>query len=174
MAAVFYYPVLGFGLYRFILYRKKARKREVNKIVVDDQGVHYERRDGTVDSILYHNLKKYGFPDEYDVSCTPRNKIYVLQVNNNGSVADADFDGVDSGYSCYIGNLKALRRRYIQGIVYFRPDLHINPSVYSIYNINPLDFTFDKGNYWITFAKAFAVFILFCLILGTIMLGLIK
>lgn len=38
IAALFYYPVLGFGLYHFILYQKKIRKGEVRKIVLDDEG----------------------------------------------------------------------------------------------------------------------------------------
>ncbi|WP_343686608.1 hypothetical protein [Chryseobacterium gleum] len=173
IAALVYYPVLGFGLYHFILYQKRVRKREIKKIVVDDTGVHYERRDGTIDRILYHDLEKSCLSDEYDINLSPRNKIEVLKVNYNGSVICVDFDGVDAGYSCYIGNLKALQRRYIQGIVYFRPDLRINPSVYSAYNINPADFTFAGKTYWLTFAKTLAVLILSGSILGLILLGLV-
>ena len=172
--AVLYYPVLTFGLYRFIRHQKTIRKREVRKIVVDDKGIHYERADGTIHEILYSNLEKYSFSGEYDVSISPRNKTYVLRVNDRGSVAEVDFDGMDAGYSCYIVNLKALRRRYIQGIVYFRPDLYIDPLVYSVYNINPLDFTFDKKKYWTVFAKTFAVLLLLCSVLGLIMLGLVR
>ncbi len=174
VAAVLYYPALGFGLYRFILYQKTARNREVKRIIVDDKGVHYERKNGTTDRILYHDLEKYHLADEYDVSLSPRNKTYILKVKYNDSVINVDFDGVDAGYSSYIINLKALRRRYIQGIVYFRPDLRINPSVYSTYNINPVDFTFDKRKYWLTFAKTLAVMILLCSVLGGIMLGLAR
>ncbi|MGE8513922.1 MAG: hypothetical protein ACN6N7_14555 [Chryseobacterium culicis] len=172
--AILYYPALAFGLYRFFLYQKKIRKRVVRKIRVDDQGIHYKRADGTTDQILYQNLKKYCFSDEYDVSITPRNKIYVLWVNDGGSVAEVDFDGIEAGYSSYIGNLKALRRRYIQGIVYFRPDLHIDPLVYDVYYINPVDFTFDKKKYWTAFAQTFAILIVCCTVLGIIILGLVK
>ncbi|WPO90341.1 hypothetical protein [Chryseobacterium sp. HR92] len=173
VVAILYYPALVFGLYRFILYQKTARKREVKRIVVDDKGVHYERKNGTIDSILYDDLEKYHLENEYDVSLSPRNKIYVLKVKYNNSVTDVDFDGVDAGYNSYIVNLKALQRRYIQGIVYFRPDLRISPSVYTTYNINPVDFTFDKKKYWTELAKTLAVFILLCSILGLIMLGLV-
>lgn len=174
VVSVLYYPALGFGLYRFIIYQKTVRKKEVRRIVVDDKGVHYERKNGTIDRILYQDLEKYNLADEYDLSLSPRNKIYVLKVKCNESVTYVDFDGVDAGYSCYIVNLKALRRKYIQGIVYFRPDLRINPSVYTAYNINPVDFTFDKKTYWTMFAKTLAVLILLCSILGGVMLGLAK
>ncbi len=83
------------------------------------------------------------------------------------------FDGVDIGYIYNIGNLKALQRRYIQGIVYFRPDLRINPSVYATYNINPADFTVAGKTYWLTFAKTLAILILLGSMLGLIMVGLV-
>lgn len=174
IVAILYYPALAFGLYRFFLYQRRIRKRIVRKIEVDDKGVHYERADGTIDEILYNNLKKYSFSDEYDVSISPRHKTYILTVNNNGSVADVDFNGMDAGYTTYIGNLRALRRRYIQGIVYFRPDLRINPLVYEVYYINPVDFTFDRKKFWTECGKILVIMILFCVILGTIMLGLVK
>lgn len=174
IVAILYYPALAFGLYRFFLYQRRIRKRIVRKIEVDDKGVHYERADGTIDEILYNSLKKYSFSDEYDVSISPRHKTYILTVNNNGSVADVDFNGMDAGYTTYIGNLRALRRRYIQGIVYFRPDLRINPLVYEVYYINPVDFTFDRKKFWTECGKILVIMILFCVILGTIMLGLVK
>ncbi|MCP1298205.1 hypothetical protein NK356_03430 [Chryseobacterium sp. S0630] len=174
IVAILYYPALAFGLYRFFLYQRRIRKRIVRKIEVDDKGVHYERADGTIDKILYNNLKKYSFSDEYDVSISPRHKTYILKVNDNGSVAEVDFNGMDAGYRTYIGNLRALRRRYIQGIVHFRPDLRINPLVYDVYYINPVDFTFNHKKFWSEFGKVFAIMILFCLVLGTIMLGLVK
>lgn len=174
IVAILYYPALAFGLYRFFLYQRRIRKRVVRKIEVDDKGIHYERTDGTIDEILYNKLKKYSFSDEYDVSISPRHKTYILKVNNNGSVADVDFNGMDAGYTTYIGNLRALRRRYIQGIVYFRPDLRIDPLVYDVYYINPVDFTFDYKKYWAEFWQIFAVMILFCIVLGIIMFGLVK
>lgn len=174
VVAILYYPALAFGLYRFFLYQRRIRKRVVRKIQVDDQGIHYERADGTVDQILYHDLEKYNLSDVYDVSISPRNKMYILNVKYNGSAADVDFDGTDAGYSYYIGNLKALRRRYIQGIVHFRPDLRIDPLVYDVYYINPSDFTFDKKKYWTEFAQTFAAMIIGCAVLGMFVLGLVK
>ncbi|MDR6371745.1 hypothetical protein J2795_003967 [Chryseobacterium bernardetii] len=174
IVAILYYPALAFGLYRFFHYQKRIRKRVVRKIEVDEKGIHYERADGTIDEIFYSNLKKYSFSDEYDVSISPRNKTYILKVNDNGSVAEVDFNGMDAGHSTYIGNLKALRRRYIQGIVYFRPDLRINPLVYDVFYINPVDFTFDHKKFWISLAQTFTIMILFCLVLGSILFGLVK
>jgi len=174
VAAILYYPALAFGLYRFFLYQKKIRKRVVRKIVVDGQGIHYERADGAIDKTLYIDLEKFIFSDEYDVSISPRNKMYVLQVYENGSIKEIDFNGRDAGYTSYIGNLKALRRRYIQGIVHFRPDLRINPLVYEVYYINPIDFTFDHKKFWVSLAQTFAIMILCGLVLGALMLGLVK
>lgn len=174
VVAILYYPALAFGLYRFFRYQKKIRKKVIRKIRVDNQGIHYERADGTTHQILYHDLEKYNLPDVYDVSFSPRNKMYVLNVKHKGSSADVDFNGTDTGYSYYFGNLKALRRRYIQGIDHFRPDLRINPMVYEVYYINPDDFTFDKKKYTAEFAQTFAVMIIGCIVLGVIVLGLVK
>lgn len=174
IVAMVYYPALAFGLYRFFRYQKILRKKVIREIRVDNQGIHYERADGTIDQILYHDLEKYSLPDVYDVSFSPRNKMYVLNVKHKGFSADVDFDGTDAGYCYYFGNLKALRRRYIQGIVRFRPDLRINPMIYEVYYINPADFTFDKKKYRTEFALTFAVMIIGCIVLGVIMLGLVK
>lgn len=163
VVGILYYPVLGFLLYRFFLYQKKIRKRIVKRIVVDDKGVHYERADGTMDEVLYSNLKEYSFSDQYDVGVSPRNKQYMLKVNDGGHIADVDFDGMDAGYYYYFTNLRALRRKYIQGIVYFRPDLRINPFVFDVYYINPVDFTFDWKTYWATLLKVGGVLVLLTL-----------
>ncbi|WP_126653580.1 hypothetical protein [Chryseobacterium aureum] len=174
VAALLYYPAFAFGLYHFFLYQKKIRKRVVRKIIVDNQGIHYERKDGTVDEILYSNLKSYSFSDQYDVSVSPVNKAYVLQIYENNKVKEVDFIGRDAGYTSCIGNLKALRRRYLQGIVHFRPDLRVNPLVYQVYYINPADFTFDDKKYWTSLAQTSAIMILCCVVLGIFMLGLVK
>ncbi|WP_123863301.1 hypothetical protein [Chryseobacterium rhizosphaerae] len=166
---ILYYPVVAFLLYRFFRYQKKIRKREVKKIVVDDKGVHYERFDGSVDEVLYANLEKYCFSDEYDVGLSPRNKQYMLQVNDRGYVVDVDFEGMDAGYTYYIKNLKALRRRYLQGIAHFRPDLRINPWIYSVYSINPVDFTCDRKEYWTSMLKVGGVLMLVCLVSGLVL-----
>lgn len=51
----------------------------------------------------------------FDVSLSPRNKIYVLKVKYKDNAADVDFDGVDTGYIYDIGNLKALQRKVYSG-----------------------------------------------------------
>lgn len=163
VVAIPYYPGLIYLLYRFLRYQKKIRKREVRKIVVDDKGVHYERADGSVDEVLYENLTEYYFSDEYDINVSPINKQYMLKVNDRGNRIDVDFNGVDAGYRCYITNLRALRRRYIQGIAYFRPDLRINPRVYEVYYIHPVDFTFNWKEYWSITLKVVGVMTLLCL-----------
>lgn len=147
VVAILYYPALAVGLYRFYNYRKKIMNRVVSQIVVDDKGIHYERVDGTIDHILYTNLEKYDFPEGYDVTLSARNKRYVLTLNNKGSLVKVDFEGVDAGYRYYVGNLKALRRRFIQGVAYFRPDLKIDPFVFDEFCIHPETFTFDRKRY---------------------------
>ncbi len=174
VVAILYYPALAFGVYRFFIYQKKIRKRTVLKIIVDAQGIHYERKDGSVDEILYSNLKSYSFSDEYDVSVSPVNKAYVLQIYENDKVKEVDFIGRDAGYTSCIGNLKALRRKYIQGITCFRPDLRINPLVYEVFYINPVDFIFDHKKFWTSLAQTFAIMVLCCLVLATLMLVLVK
>ncbi|NIF07111.1 hypothetical protein F3J23_16865 [Chryseobacterium sp. Tr-659] len=160
VVSILYYPLLALGLYRFFLHQKAIRKRMIRNIIVDDQGIHYERADGTIHEILYHNLETCCFSDKYDVSYTTINKTYVLKVNDKGSITEVDFDGMDAGYIYYISNLRVLRRRFIQGIVRFRPDLNINPFVYTVFYINPLDFTWDRKEFWTDLLKTGGVMIL--------------
>ncbi|MCJ7934792.1 MAG: hypothetical protein MUW56_14475 [Chryseobacterium sp.] len=173
VVSILYYPVLAIGLYRFVRHLKKTMNRAVKRIIVDDKGIHYEREDGSVDEILYIYLEKWSF-DEYDVSISPRNKIYALKVNDRGAVTEVDFNGVDAGFTYYIGNLKALRIKFIQGITCFRPDLRIDPLIYEVYHINPVHGRFDRRKYWMTTLKMIAFMLLITSVSGFLLYKLGK
>nr|WP_315032958.1 hypothetical protein [uncultured Chryseobacterium sp.] len=172
--ALLYYPTLLYGTYRIFRNAQKSRQQTVIKILVDDKGLHYYKKDGSVDEFLYSELGKWNLTDVYDVGLSYRVKTWILQIRYEGSGVDVDFNKMDPGFSYFVRNTKALRRKFIQGIAYFRPDVTINPSVFDVFYINPRNFEFDIKKYWKMTLSTIAMLIVGGAILGLIMLGFVK
>ncbi|MGN7866704.1 hypothetical protein [Chryseobacterium sp. 22458] len=147
VAAILYYPVWAVAMYRFFRFMKKGREEAVVKILVDDKGIHYKKLNGSTDDILYSQLGRSYLSDDYDVHLTQITKTMVLTVGVNGNTTKILFDSIDPGYSYYTQNSRALRARFIEGIVRFRPDLKIDPLVFEEFSIHPEKFTFDRRQY---------------------------
>lgn len=174
IAAFIYYPAWMYGIYLLFRHMQKSIREAVIKIVVDETGIHFKKRDGSTDEILYNKLERWNLSDEYDISLSTKNKTWLLKVRYGGSTVKVDFQKMDSGLSYYVGNTEALRRRFIQGMVYFRPDLSIDPFIFNVFNINPENFKFDRKTYAIEILKIVLILILAGSALGLLMLGLIN
>ena len=71
----------------------------------------------------------------------------MITLGVNGDTTKVLFNETDPGYSYYTKNSRALRARFIEGIVRFRPDLRIDPFVFEELSIHPEKFTFDRRQY---------------------------
>ncbi|WP_250255263.1 hypothetical protein [Chryseobacterium sp. Marseille-Q3244] len=147
VVAVLYYPVWVIGMYRFFRYVKKSKGISVTKIMVDDKGIHFYKKNGSIDAILYNQLGTFLRSDDYEVYLTMKRKTWILTVGINRNETKVVFDGTDIGSTHYIKNGRALRARFIEGIVRFRPDLKIDPFVFKEFSIHPEKFTFDGKRY---------------------------
>ncbi|MET3038066.1 hypothetical protein ABXT08_18350 [Chryseobacterium sp. NRRL B-14859] len=145
--AILYYPVWAIAMYRFFRFIKKTRKETVIKITVDDKGIHYDKLNGNKQEILYSQLGRSYLSDNYDVYLTQMRKTWVLTVGVNGNTTRVLLNETDPAYSYYTKNSRALRARFIEGIVCFRPDLKIDPFVFKELSIHPEKFTFDAKRY---------------------------
>lgn len=171
--ALVYYPTLIYTMYRIFVHSRKSLKERVTKILVDNKGVHYYRVNGIPEEVLYTQIEKWNLTDVYDVSAAPRRKDYILAIRYGGNTIKVDFEKIDPGY-IYIINTRSLRRRFIQGIARFRPDLKIDPFVYEAFSIDPVNFRFDWKKYWQIRLATIAVLAVGCIVLGLIMLGISK
>ncbi|UEQ75924.1 hypothetical protein [Chryseobacterium arthrosphaerae] len=147
MVVILYYPVWAVAMYRFFRFMKKGRKESVIKITVDDKGVHYDKLNGSRKEILYSQLGQSYLSNDYDVHLTEIRKTWVITLGVNGDTTKVLFNETDPGYSYYTKNSRALRARFIEGIVRFRPDLRIDPFVFEELSIHPEKFTFDRRQY---------------------------
>ncbi len=147
VVCILYYPVWAIAIYHFFRFMKKGRKDAVIKITVDDKGLHYDQLNGERREILYSQLERAYFSDEYEVRLTPVKKSWVLTLRVEGKETRVLFNETDPGYSYYTRNARALRARFIEGIAHFRPDLKIDPFVFKELCIHPEKFTFDRRRY---------------------------
>ncbi|AZA92387.1 Uncharacterised protein [Chryseobacterium nakagawai] len=147
VVAVLYYPVWVLGMYRLFRYVKKSKGISVTKIMVDDKGIHFYKKDESIDAILYNQLGPSLRSDDYEIYLTMKRKTWILTVGINRNETKVVFDGTDIGSTHYIKNGRALRARFIEGIVRFRPDLKIDPFVFKEFSIHPEKFTFDGKRY---------------------------
>ncbi|MGS4344465.1 hypothetical protein ACKUSY_02470 [Myroides odoratus] len=142
-----YYPLWFFSLYRLIRYIKMKMAGAIRTISVDDQGIHFENKDGSATTLYYSELGPTYRSHHYDVYLVPVNKKLRLVVGLAHREIRVVFDGTDKGSVYYITNARALRARFIAGIVRFRPDLRIDPTVYNKFSIHPQTFGFDGKQY---------------------------
>lgn len=145
--AVLYYPVWAVGMYRVFQYFRKRKGIAIVKIMVDDKGIHFYKKSGNVDAILYSQLGRSLLSDDYQVYLTRQRKTWILAVGIDHNETKVVFDGTDIGCTHYIKNGRALRARFIEGIVRFRPDLKIDPFVFEEFSIHPQKFIFDGKRY---------------------------
>lgn len=144
---ILYYPVWAIGIYSFFGYVKNNIRASIKKIMVDDKGIHFYKKDGSIDEILYSQLGKTYFSDQYDVYLSQQQKSRVLTVGIDQDKIKIVFDGTHLGSVYYVSNARALRARFIEGIVRFRPDLEIDPLVFEEFSIHPEKFIFDGKQY---------------------------
>lgn len=146
---IFYYPLLIWMSYLLVRYLKRIKGNAVKHVRVNRAGIFYECLNGSVVSLLYQQLESASNDAVYDVfsKAGGRYSPTVLSVFMKGSERTVHFGRTDVAYSYYTGNIRLLRRHFIQGIVLFRPELRIAPFVYSNFFIDPETFEFDKKAY---------------------------
>lgn len=147
VVAILYYPVWGVAMYRLFRYMKKNLGIAIKKIIVDDKGIHFYKKDGSIDDILYNQLGPSYLSDDYEVYISKEHKTWMLAVGIDRGETKVVFDGTHLGSMYYITNARALRARFVEGIARFRPDLKIDPFVFEEFSIHPEKFTFDGKRY---------------------------
>lgn len=147
VVAILYYPVWAVAMYRIFHYMRKNRRIAIKKIIVDDKGIHFYKKDGSIDDVLYSQLEPSYLSDNYDVYISTERKTWMLAVRIDHNETKVVFDGTHLGSMYYIKNARALRARFIEGIARFRTDLRIDPFVFEEFSIHPEKFTFDGKRY---------------------------
>lgn len=147
VVAILYYPVWAITIYHIFRYMKKNMRIAIKKIIVDDKGIHFYKKDGSIDEVLYSQLGQSYLSDNYEVYISKEHKTWMLAVGIDCQEIKVVFDGTHLGSMYYITNARALRARFIEGIVRFRPDLKIDPVVFEEFSIHPEKFTFDGNRY---------------------------
>ena len=173
IVAILYYPVWAVVMSRIFRYMRKNRGVAIKKIIVDDKGIHFYKKNGSIDDILYSQLGPSLRSDNYEVYVSKEYKTWMLAVGIDRSETKVVFDGTHLGSMYYIKNARALRARFIEGIALFRPDLRIDPFVFEEFSIHPEKFTFDGKQYMKHVLECVAMSAVLLLISGLLILIII-
>lgn len=167
---MFYYPLLIVLSYFVVRFLKRRKRKSVRHIKVNCEGIFYELLDGTEESLRFDQLEVSSedyivydvFIDSklrYTGNTTVR-QVFLKVFINGKKHKVRDFQP-DLGYSYYARNSRILRSHFLRGIALFRPDLRIDPYIYSEFSIDPDTYEFDKKGYWkaIILATLFVILI---------------
>jgi len=115
---------------------RKKTKSNVTKITIDKNGINYFNGIELIKTLNYDDLKIRPQNEKYDVFLSEFGEggpfllnFYVLDAESGGLMRkQADFDS-----DVVITNSNQLTRHVVTGILYFRPDLKIEPGVLNLY-----------------------------------------
>jgi len=164
--SVFYYPIIIWLMWRALRYLKRVRNNANRHITINNEGLIFEKLNGNFEHLKYIQLEKSS-ESKYDVFVDVdrffANGVWYrnvyLTVFINGQKRRIHSFHPDMAYSYFTKNKRLMRSHFILGIALFRPDLQIDPLVYSEFLIDPETFEFRKKEYWKTliFASIFLI-----------------
>ncbi|MDR2223430.1 MAG: hypothetical protein LBE34_11935 [Flavobacteriaceae bacterium] len=164
-----YIVILTYLLYQLIKSIQKANKNSISNLMVDKEGLHYTFLNKNTEDILFKDLLPY--KQSYTADILTRTEGIgassktVLMAHHKQQLRKLSFQNTFIFSNQYITNSGALRAHYIQGITLFRPDLKIDPSVFTNFHIHPQTFAYNQKD----LKKALLLSIIFiCVILSII------
>lgn len=117
---------------------RKKKKSNVTKITVDKYGINYYNDTELIKTLNYDDLKIRPQNQKYDVFLSELGEggpfilnFYVLDSESGGLLRKHPVFDSDA----VITNSNQLTRHFITGILYFRPDLKIEPGVLNLYQL---------------------------------------
>lgn len=130
-------PLVWFFGWLMVTERKKT-KSNVTKITVDKKGINYYNDIELIKTLNYDDLKIRPQNEKYDVFLSELGEegpfilnFYVLDSESGRLLRkDPAFDS-----DVVITNSNQLTRHFVTGILYFRPDLKIEPGVLNLYQL---------------------------------------
>ncbi|WP_153394284.1 hypothetical protein [Chryseobacterium vaccae] len=132
-------PVLSFLTWMAIAeYRAKPPK--YTQIQVDEKGLHHYGENTLPQSLLYESLFANSEGGAYDVLWTDRGyseSEFDLYIFTKNELDVIKAQPVKFKTTVLVRNPNALFAHFVKGIMYFRPDLKIDPNVLERYHISP-------------------------------------
>ncbi|KMQ65510.1 hypothetical protein ACM46_06390 [Chryseobacterium angstadtii] len=120
----------------------KLKEKSGTKIIrttVDRAGIHYYTNQGLVKSIQYNQLMPHPEDGKYDVFINLDQTdtdmdlcFYIFDDASDKIVIKALFIEAES----IITNGNLLKKHFIKGITFFRPDLKISPGIFDLYKLD--------------------------------------
>lgn len=164
--SVFYFLIIIWLTLRALRYLKRVKNNANRHLTINKEGMIFEKLNGNFEHIKYNQLDKSS-ESKYDVFIDI-DRFFANGVWYRNAYLTVFIDGQkrrihsfhpDMAYSYFAKNKRLMRSHFIRGIALFRPDLQIDPLVYSEFLIDPETFEFRKNEYWITFIVA-AIFLI--------------
>ncbi|WP_419699264.1 hypothetical protein [Mucilaginibacter sp. NFX135] len=133
-----------------IVTMRKKTKSNVTKITVDKNGINYYNDIELIKTLNYDDLKIRPQNEKYDVFLSELGEDGPFIVNFY--VLDSESGRLLRKYPVFdsdavITNSNQLTAHFVTGILYFRPDLKIEPGVLNLYQWNGLKIKCRTSNF---------------------------
>jgi len=132
-------PVLSFLTWMAIA-EYRSKKPQYTRIQVDEKGLHHYGENTLSQSLLYESLFANNEGGAYDVLWTDRGyseSEFDLYIFTKNELDVIKAQPVKFKTAVLVRNPNALFAHFVKGIMYFRPDLKIDPNVLERYHITP-------------------------------------
>ncbi|PIF47014.1 hypothetical protein CLU96_4060 [Chryseobacterium sp. 52] len=130
--------VIGLFVWLWMIHIREKSTEKIMGTTVDKTGIHYYNNQGLVKSIHYSKLMPNSENGKYDIF------IKLDQTDTDMDLSFYVFDDVADKTvrkalliegDFVITNGNSLKKHFIKGIIFFRPDLKISPGVLDLYKL---------------------------------------
>lgn len=161
----------------WIIAGKRYKTAAYTNVKIDDSGIHYYNKlnGKTVKQYAWKDFEKTPGKNEYDVvrhttsgyvNNARISADWVLWWFKEGDRIRSHQENFKGGHPLYmIQNSKALIGKCLQMLTYYRPDLKIDPLLYSTFFIDKKTFTFERQTYIKTWAAALVLIVIILILI---------
>lgn len=129
--------LLSFLVYTVLKGASDSRKNKINRITVDQNGLHHYKDNVIMESLAFESLRPGLDLENYDVIVSEGEDtsytVCVYYFDKANTITSLKAVTLNTPFS--IRNAEELERHFITGILKFRPDLKVSPKVLALLDI---------------------------------------
>lgn len=137
LSVIFSLGLIAFLIYICLLQLNDERKNKINKVIVNQIGLHHYQDETIIKTITFESLRPNPNQKKYDIDLSDGDDVDVnLCVHYfDNSQNKTIYKGVTIETPFSVQNGKELIRHFIVGIINFRTDLKISPGVFDFFKL---------------------------------------
>lgn len=135
--ASFFIIVMVFIIYGAYRQSIADKNNTCNRIIVDCYGLHRMENEKTLSSLTYDSLRSNPDHNKEDIHFWEGEDIDIVVYywDNEENITKSTYISFNLTLTLEITNANKLKKHFFEGVLQFRPDLKVSPSVIDFFNI---------------------------------------